>query len=397
MIASYLASRSADLVALRRTLHRDPEVGLHTPRTQQAVLDALAGLDLEITLGESLTSVVAVLRGGRRPDADAPVVLLRGDMDGLPVREATGLDFAADTGTMHACGHDLHTSMLIGAAWALHAMRSELAGDVVFMFQPGEESLNGAGHMIAEGVLDAAGRRADAAYALHVFAAGPAAGVFSTRAGTVMAASNRAYVTVRGKGGHGSSPHLAVDPVPAMAEMITATQVLIGREFDAFDPVIITVGEVRAGTASNVIADEAYFAASMRTFSDAATEQLFERLPRTLDALAAAHGCTVDAEYVRLYPPTINDAVEARFALDTLADLFGVERAQELEHSMPASEDFSRVLAEVPGAFIALSASISDDPDLPFNHAPDAQFDDSVLVDGATALAELARRRLARG
>ena len=169
--SDYLASIAGDLSTLRRDLHRIPEIGLDLPLTQQRLLGALDGLPLEITLGESLSSITAVLRGKGGREGERKAVLLRGDMDGLPVDEATGLDFASTNGAMHACGHDLHMSLLVGAARALCEQVDNLPGDVVFMFQPGEEGNDGAGHMIAEGVLDASGRRVDAAFAIHVFSA----------------------------------------------------------------------------------------------------------------------------------------------------------------------------------------------------------------------------------
>src|SRR6266566_3626183 len=247
-----------ELVGLRRAIHREPEIGLDLPGTQGKVLAALDGLPLEISLGTALSSVTAVLRGegaaapgGNARGGDAtggPVVLLRGDMDALPVAERTGLDYASQTaGVMHACGHDLHTAMLAGAARLLAARRRELPGTVVFMFQPGEEGHAGARHMISEGVLDAAGQRPVAAYALHVASAEWPAGVCSTRPGPMLAAAEVLAVTVHGHGGHGSEPHHAADPIPAACEMVTALQTLVTRRFDVFDPVVITVGSFHAG------------------------------------------------------------------------------------------------------------------------------------------------------
>ncbi|GAA1779539.1 hypothetical protein GCM10009712_28730 [Pseudarthrobacter sulfonivorans] len=213
-----------ELVRLRHELHQEPETGLQLPRTQEKVLKALDGLPFEITLGKSTTSVTAVLRGNA-PHASAtkPTVLLRADMDGLPVQERTGVDFSSKIdGAMHACGHDLHTAMLAGAATLLAERRDQLAGDVVLMFQPGEEGWDGASHMIAEGVLDAAGRRADAAYGMHVFSGLEPHGRFCTKSGVMLSASDALTVTVLGAGGHGSAPHVAKDPVTAAAEMVTA-------------------------------------------------------------------------------------------------------------------------------------------------------------------------------
>src|SRR3954451_18637530 len=206
-----------ELVTLRHTLHRRREVGLRLPQTQETVLQALDGLGLEVSTGRELSSVTAVLRGGR----PGPAVLLRGDMDALPVQEEPGLDCSSEVdGAMHACGHDLHTAMLVGAARLLSAHRDELAGDVVFMFQPGEEGWDGAGAMLAEGVLDASGRRAGSAYGMHVMSSLLPRGTFATRAGILMAASDGLHVKVCGRGGHGSTPHLARDPISVAAQLV---------------------------------------------------------------------------------------------------------------------------------------------------------------------------------
>src|SRR3954463_13249722 len=211
-----------DLVALRKELHRAPEVGLALPRTQERVLAEIDGLGLEISTGTETTSVVGVLRGGRRDAADPRTVLIRGDMDALPVEEQTGLEFASTNGAMHACGHDLHTTALVGAARLLNSRRDALRGDVVLMFQPGEEGFDGAGVMLREGVLEAAGRRPDAAYGLHVMSALEPNARFFTKPDILMSASDGLFVTVHGAGGHGSAPHSAKDPVTAAAEMVTA-------------------------------------------------------------------------------------------------------------------------------------------------------------------------------
>ncbi|MFI0213581.1 M20 family metallopeptidase [Streptomyces lydicus] len=384
---------SDDLVRMRRTLHRIPETGLDLPRTQEAVLAELDGLPLEISTGAGLSSVTAVLRGGR----PGPAVLLRGDMDALPVAERTGLDFAADNGRMHACGHDLHTTMLTGAAKLLSAHRDRLAGDVLFMFQPGEEGYDGAGHMLAEGLLNAAGRRPEAAYAIHVLSAGLLGGVFRTRGGTAMAASNVLRVTVRGEGGHGSMPHRAKDPVQPACAMVTALQAWITRTFDVFDPVILTVGTFHAGTQQNVIPDTAVFEATVRSFSDAAQARVKDGTVEVCRGIAAAYGVGVDAEFVEMYPVTVNDRAEADFAADAVREALGEERFTPQPQPLQGSEDFSRVLAEVPGAMLFLGAPPAGaDPERSANnHSPLAEFDDAVLADGAAVYAELAARRLA--
>ncbi|MFB9838228.1 M20 metallopeptidase family protein [Actinoallomurus acaciae] len=381
-----------DLVRLRRDLHREPEVGLDLPRTREKVLAALDGLPLETTTGSALSSVTAVLRGS----SPGPVVLLRGDMDALPLTERSGVPYASQIpGRMHACGHDLHTAMLVGAARLL-AERS-FAGSVVFMFQPGEEGNGGAKLMIEEGLLDAAGARPVAAYGLHVTSSLIPAGMFLTRRGPLMAAADQMRVTVHGAGGHGSQPHLAKDPIPAASAIVTALQTLATRRFDAFDPVVITVGSINAGTAANIIPDEAQLGLTIRSFSPTARTRVIEAVRELVDGIAAAHGLTAGLEHEMGYPVTVNDAAEAEFAAGTVADLYGPERFVWVPNPMTTAEDFSYVLEEVPGAFIFLGACPPDrDPSTaPFNHATTAVFDDAVLPDGSALLAELALRRLA--
>jgi amidohydrolase len=385
---------SGELIELSRAIHAEPEIGLDLPRTQEKVLAALDGLPLEVATGRALSSVTAVLRGTR----PGGTVLLRGDMDALPVTEATGLPYASrNDGAMHACGHDLHTAMLAGAARLLAARRDGLAGNVIFMFQPGEESYGGAERMISEGVLDAAGPRPVAAFALHVASSLLPLGIFTSREGTMMASADTMEVTVHGHGGHGSQPHRAADPVPAACEIVTALQTLVTRRFDVFDPVVITVGSFHAGTASNVIPDRAQFSATMRSFSAGTRTAMQEAAYRLVHDIASAHGLSATVNFTDSYPVTVNDGAEVAFAERTIAELFGGGRFLRTPFPVAGSEDFSYVLNDVPGAFIMLGACPPDaDPaTAPFNHSAEAVFDDAVLADGATLLAELALRRLA--
>ena len=384
---------SGELTELCRAIHAEPEIGRDLPRTQEKVLAALDGLPLEVSRGRALSSVTAVLRGGR----PGRTVLLRGDMDALPVDERTGLPHASRVdGAMHACGHDLHTAMLAGAARLLSARQAELAGNVIFMFQPAEETAGGAALMISEGVLDAAGDRPVAAFALHVTSAMLPLGMVASRAGTVMAAADTLEVTVHGRGGHGSRPYMAADPVPAACEIVTALQTLVTRQFDVFDPVVITVGSFHAGTASNVIPDEARLAASVRSFSPGARAEILDAAPRLVREVASAHGLSATAEFVDGYPVTVNDAAEVAFAENVVADVLGDERYVRMPDPVTGSEDFSFVLEQVPGAFLMLGACPpgADPATAPFNHSPEAVFDDTVLADGTALLAELALRRL---
>jgi hippurate hydrolase len=388
------AAISQEIAELRHAIHREPEIGLDLPATQRKVLAALDGLPLEITCGKALSSVTAVLRGGR----PGKTVLLRGDMDALPVTERTGLPYASQVpGAMHACGHDLHTAMLAGAARILAARQADLPGNVIFMFQPGEEGFGGAKLMIEEGVLDAAGERPAAAYALHVASSVLPMGLAASRPGTVMAAADTLHVTVRGRGGHGSQPQLAADPIPVACEMVTALQTMVTRRFDVFDPVVLTVGTFHAGTTDNVIPDDASFVATIRSFSATARDKIRDAALQLVRQLAVAHGISADAEFVDGYPVTVNDAAEVTFAGQTAADLFGEQRYMTRPNPLTGSEDFSFVLEQVPGAFIMLGACApgADPATAAYNHSAEAVFDDGIVTDGTALYAGLALRRLA--
>ncbi|MGX1543082.1 M20 metallopeptidase family protein [Streptomyces adustus] len=386
---------AADLVALRHDLHREPELGLDLPRTQAKVLAALDGLPLEVTTGKALTSVVAVLRGGR----PGPVVLLRGDMDALPVQELADVPYASRIdGAMHACGHDHHTAMLVGAARLLAGRRDELPGDVIFMFQPGEEGYDGAGLMIAEGVLEAAGRTPVGAYSVHVASNGFPLGTVAGRAGTLSAGSAELHVTVHGRGGHGSNPHQAADPIPVAAEAVTALQTLVTRTADAFDPVVITVGTFHAGTKANVIPAEATFGATVRATSEKAMTSFLRRAETLCRGIAEAHGLSADVRSDIQYPAMVCAPEAVDLGQEAAETLYGPDAFVRMPTANMASEDFARITALVPGAQFGIGARpLAAPPDAPFNHSPYAVFDDGALPVGAALLAEVADRRLRQG
>lgn len=386
------ATHLSDLVELRRALHQIPEVGLDLPQTQQLVLNALEGLPLEITTGTATTSIVAVLRGGR----PGPTVLLRGDMDALPVREATGLPYASTTGAMHACGHDLHVAGLVGAARLLSARREELAGNVLFMFQPGEEGYGGAKVMLEEGLLDASGDKPIAAYGIHVSPGEH--GVFWQRSGPALAGSNTLHITVTGKGGHGSQPHTAIDPVAALVAIAADLQTMVTRRFSVFDPVVLTVTQLSGGDAINVIPDTAALGATVRTLSAQSVETMRRETARVAEGIAAAHGCTAAVDFQVQYPVTINDPDESAWVLEELRGVFGTERVEDRPDPLMGSEDFSYVLQEVPGTFFFLQCTPPqlDPATVSWNHSAEVLFDDAVLADQSAALAHLAIARLER-
>jgi len=378
-----------DLVRLRRELHATPEVGLDLPETQRLVLEALEGVDLEITTGTGLTSVVAVLRGG----LPGPTVLLRADMDGLPVHEQNDLPYRATNGNMHGCGHDMHSAGLVGAARLLVQQRERIAGTVVFMFQPGEEGWNGARVMLDEGLLDVAGDRVEHAYAVHV--GNWDRGLFGTRPGPVMASFNHVNATFHGRGGHGSAPEFALDPVPAVAEAVLAMQSLMTRRVAASDPAVLTITQLAGGDGANVIPDQASLGGTLRVFNPATVDVLEEALGRLVHGIAEAHGLTVDFEFRRSYPVTVNDPDTTLAVEELVKETFGEQRYHRVEDPIMGSEDFSHVLAEVPGTFLMLGARPDHQPaDGPYPHSPLVEFDDVVLSDQAAVLCLLAWRHV---
>lgn len=375
-------------VSLRRQLHKHPELGLDLPKTQAAVRHALDGLGLHVTTGESCTSVTAVLNGER----PGPSVLLRGDMDALPLREDSGLAFASETGdTMHACGHDTHTAMLVSAARLLQSRRAALSGRVIFMFQPGEEGQHGARHMLEEGVLQAGGRPVESAFALHITSTAPS-GVVMCRPGPMMASADAWTATVTGKGGHGAMPDRAIDPVPAAAAMVGALQTMVTRRFSVFDPAVITVGRITAGTTSNIIPETAELQGTVRTLSDAARALVREQIPLVCEHIAAAHGCTSTFRVDTGYPVTRNDESVAPRVLDLAGAVLGQKNSSLMPEPLMAAEDFSYVLQQVPGAMAFLGAcppGVTPEEAAP-NHSNRVHFDESAFAHGVALYAAFA-------
>lgn len=376
---------AGDVVALRRDLHAEPELGLENPRTQALVLDALDGLPLEVRTGTGLTSVVADLVGA----TDGPTVLLRADTDALPMTEDTDLEFRSTIdGRAHACGHDAHTAMLVGAARVLAARRNELQGRVRFMFQPGEEGFAGARLMIDEGVLD----NVDRAFALHV-SPNQRVGTASCRPGPLLAGDTSITVTVRGHGGHASTPHLATDPIPATAAIITALQTTVTREVDVFDPTVLTIAHVVAGTTSNVIPETALFEGTIRCISERTRTRIREAVARTIRGVAEAHGCTVDIEMVDGYPVTLNDVGEAARFAEVCRATLGEDGHRLMPAPAMGGEDFSYVLQKVPGVMAFLGVCPATEPNprsAPSLHSNRMELNEDGLVHGIALHAAMA-------
>jgi amidohydrolase len=381
-----------ETVELRRRIHRQPETGLRLPRTQETVLGAIDDLGLRVSTGREVDSVIAVLEG----DRPGGTVLLRGDMDALPLQEDSGVEFTSEApGRMHACGHDTHVAMLAGAARLLAGRRDRLAGRVVLAFQPGEEGYHGARYMLAEGLLEAAGP-VQAAYALHITTQHPA-GTVNVRPGPMMASSDVLTITVRGAGAHASAPHYGLDPIPVACEIVTAAQNFVTRRLDIFDPAVVTVAQIVAGTTSNIIPETARLVGTIRTLSEATGQTVRAGLIRLAEGIAAAHGMTAEVSIERGYPPTVNDAAAAETVRATATELVGPDAVTVVANPVMGAEDWSYVLQRVPGAMAFLGGC---PPELtprtaPGNHSNRVRFDESAMAVGIATYAGLALRHLA--
>lgn len=381
------------IIALRRAIHAEPELGLHTPRTRDKVRLALAHLPLEWREGPSTTGLVATLKGRAGPGRR---VLLRGDMDALPMTEETGLPFTSTiAGAMHACGHDTHTAMLAGAAEVLCARADHLAGEVQFMFQPGEEGFHGARFMLDDGLIDPL---PDAAFALHIMPNSPH-GLIAGRAGPLLASADQFDIVVKGRGGHASMPHDALDPVPVACEIVTALQAMITRRFPVSDPVVATVARIEAGTAHNVIADFAALKGTLRTLSSTNRARLHEALDQLATHIAAAHGMTAQVTITPGFPVTVCDGRAVDLGEKVARDLTGDRGFHRLDNPIMGAEDFSYVLEKVPGAmfFLGVAHEGADWRSCCSIHSTRMVVDESVLPLGTALLAGCAMRFLAEG
>jgi hippurate hydrolase len=366
------------IVALRRDIHREPELGFDTEKTAAKVLAALDGLPLDLETGVAQNGIVATLEG----EGGGPTVALRADMDALPIQEETGLPFTSEIeGKMHACGHDGHTSMLVGAVHVLSGMRDRLGGTIKFVFQPAEEGGGGGKVMVDEGVAD----DVSSIFALHLWPGLPF-GKVATKAGPIMAAADAFEMEVRGSGGHGAMPHLAADAVVMAAQIVTALQTIVSREVDPVEPAVLTVGEIGAGTAFNIIPEKARIGGTVRTLNPDLRKMMPERIEELARGVAKGMRGDVALDYTFSYPVTVNDEDAAARALSVADDLFGGDSVLELPNPSMGGEDFAYFLEKVPGAFIWLGVG----EDASGLHTPRFAFDEDILPRGAALFAALA-------
>ena len=387
------AEASPAVVSWRRDIHQNPELSGKEVRTSQLVASALTQMGIQVRTGVGGHGVVGVLTGGR----PGPVVALRSDMDALPVTEATSLPFRStvraqfrgqNVGVMHACGHDAHMAMLLGAARVLSQMRAQLPGTVVFIFQPSEETPpGGAAPMIAAGALDSP--KVDAIFGLHVFPGEP--GRIEYREGPMMASTDNWRVAFHGKQTHGARPWDGIDPIVIGAQFVSAMQTIVSRRTDLTrTPSVITVGAFNGGLRENIIPDSAVLIGTMRTFDSAVRTQLQDELRRTAVGIAQASGARADVAFFPGYPVTSNDTALTRRMVPTL-ERVSPGKVGLAKLSMPA-EDFSYYQEKVPGMFVFLGVTPrgTDPASAPSNHSPLFDVDESALPVGVRALASLA-------
>ena len=382
-----------EVVRLRRALHRRPELAFREHETAALVAQTLAEIGLDVTTGVARTGVVAHVEGG----GTGPTIALRADMDALPIQEATGLAFASETdGAMHACGHDAHTAMLLGAARVLHSVRDELAGTVRLVFQPSEEKApGGARVMVEEGVLGAMDGHGpvEQMFGQHVVPHLPA-GTLGVRAGMFMASADEVYLTVRGTGGHAAAPQELTDVVLVQAHVLTALQAVISRNRPPGVPSLLSFGRVRADGATNVLPDEVRLEGTFRSMDEDWRFRAHELIQRTAGKTAEAFGATCEVEVVVGYPALRNDEAAAAFARETAVAYVGEERVVDLP-MWYASEDFSFYTEQVPGAFSVVGVGNEAEGITHGLHTPRFTVDEEALRVGTGFLAALAARRLA--
>jgi hippurate hydrolase len=384
-LSSSIDNAMPDLVAIRHDLHAHPELGLEETRTSAFIARHLAELGYEVTTGLAKTGVVGTLRNG----SGLRSIGIRADIDALPILEETGLGYASKTpGLMHACGHDGHTTMLLGAARAL-AERRNFDGTIHLIFQPAEENFGGAKIMMDEGLFEKF--PCDAVFALHNEPGLPF-GQFALREGPIMAAVDEARITVHGRGGHGAEPQDTADPIVCGASIIMALQSIVSRNIHPMDPSVVTVGAFHAGSASNIIPERAEIVVGIRSFDPAVRDELERRIRMIAEAQAASFGMRATVDYLRSYDATINHKAETDFVRDLAVRCAGADKVIDLARPFMGSEDFAYMLQERPGTYFFLGSKVSGE-EKPLHH-PAYNFNDDLLPVGAAFWTELAEAYL---
>jgi amidohydrolase len=366
---------------MRRDFHAHPEIGFNEVRTAGIVLKELTALGLEVHAGVGGTGVVALLEG-KKP---GPVVLVRADMDALPIQEESTSSYVSlNPGLMHACGHDGHTAILLTVAKILNSHRSQLSGTIKFMFQPAEEGMGGAEKMIASGVLE--NPKVDVALALHVWNEKPV-GWVGIPSGPAMAGAEIFRINVRGKGGHGAVPHLAVDPILAAAQVVTGLQGIVARNIAPLQTAVVSVCTIHGGETFNVIPPEIEMTGTIRTFEPEVRARVLERFEKTVHSIAEGMGCQAEINLTVLTPATINHAAPAATVQRVAARLFSKANVDTSNFVTMGSEDFASVLEKIPGCFFFIGSANPAKGLNAGHHHPRFDFDEAALTHGAAIMA----------
>lgn len=382
-IINRIADFQNDMIAWRRDFHAHPEIGFEEERTSAIVAEKLAEFGIEVHRGLAGTGVVGTLRNG-----DGPAIGLRADMDALPMTETADIPYKSTiSGKMHACGHDGHTTMLLGAARYL-AETKRFKGTVHFIFQPAEEGKGGGRVMIEQGLFKEFPVKA--VFGMHNWPGMPV-GKFAVKPGPMMAAADNFEIVVTGRGGHGALPHLCIDPVAVGAEIVGALQKIASRGTHPVDSVVVSVTNFHAGEDFGIIPETARLRGTVRTFRPEVQDNAEDSIKRICEGICAAHGATADVTYIRRYPPTVNHEAEAAFAGDVAAELCGEENVVRDPMPTMGAEDFSFMLREAPGSYIWAGAG-EDTPNL---HNPAYDFNDELLPLGASYWVRLTEKLLA--
>jgi amidohydrolase len=372
----------SDVVALRRDFHMHPELGFEEHRTAGIVADRLRALGFDVHTGIAGTGVVGVIKGAK----PGRTIMLRADMDALPIIEENDHPFrSTHEGKMHACGHDGHVAILLGAAQLIADGKENLAGTVCLLFQPAEEGHGGARVMVEEGVIERF--RIERAYGLHLSTKYPT-GTLGFREGPFYASSDSIEIEVLGKGGHGSAPHDTIDPIYTAANFITSVQQIVSRHVDPLEPAVVTIGSIHGGTIHNVIPRNVRMLGTVRAFSDEVREAMPGRIERVLKSCCDAMGATYNYEYLWRYPVTANDPEQTRYARALAESTFGAERIITADKLMGA-EDFSFFAQRVPACFYTLGAQGGPSSAIP-HHSSTFDIDERALPTGVAMMAALA-------
>ena len=375
-----------DMISWRRELHKIPELGLELPKTTQFVCDRLEEMGIPYKTLVNGNAVVGLIKGS----GEGKTISIRADMDALPVQEETGLPFASTNNNMHACGHDGHTTMLLGAAKVLNDHRGQFKGNIKLLFQPGEEYPGGAKPMIEEGALK--NPKVDTIIGLHAgnISDGTPKGKIAISYGRMMASMDRMLIKVKGKGGHGAYPHNLIDPIVIAAEVITSLQTIASREIPAVEPIIVSICRVQGGFNQNIIPDEVELEGTVRTFNNKVRKKIAKRMEEKIKGITKSYGADYELQYDFKYPPLINHREYTEKFVQSAKKILPEEDIVELENPLMGGEDMSYFLEEVPGTFFFLSNMKAIDGEIHSHHSSKFDMDEGEFWKGTALFVQTA-------